>query len=50
MSQAVINDIHAKIGMRNMPIPGARNVTIVTSRLTPVAMVPALVTNKPRAQ
>ena len=50
ISQAVISDIQVKTGSRNQPIPGARRVTTVTSKFTPVAMVPMLVTSRPSAQ
>ena len=34
---AVINDIHAKMGSWNQPMPGARREMTVTNRFTPVA-------------
>ena len=50
INQAVTNDIHVNTGRRNHLISGARSVTTVTNRLTPVAIVQALVTSKPTAQ
>ena len=46
----VMSDIQTKIGMRKASCPGARSLTTVTTRLTPVAIVPTPVTSRPSAQ
>ena len=48
--KAVTIDIQVKTGIWNQPIPGARSFTTVTSKFTPVAIVPMLVTRSPSAQ
>lgn len=45
-----MSDIQTNTGRRNGVMPGARSVATVTTRFTPVAMLPMLVTSSPSAQ